>query len=116
MGPFEIVKFEVGVQALEGIAHLIVVFDVDFFVLHCPPQALDENVVDEAPNTIHADLNIGVLQAIGEVSAGELRALIAVENVRFAVGKRCIERLNAKASVKRVPGELLLGLELLRFF
>jgi hypothetical protein len=45
-------------------------------LFHGPPQALDEDVVVEAPAAIHADLDPVVAQHLGELVAGELRALI----------------------------------------
>src|SRR6202521_6417983 len=50
------------------------------FVLHGPPQALDEDVVVAAPASIHADLDPAIAQHRGELVAGELRALIGIED------------------------------------
>src|SRR5438445_13763031 len=47
---------------------------VDPFVLHRPPQALDKDVVVAAPASIHADLDPVIPQHRGELVAGELRA------------------------------------------
>ena len=56
-----------------------------------------------------ANTDTGRLQAPGEGEAGELAALIGVENLRLAVaGQRLIERLDAKARVQGVrqpPGQ-----------
>ena len=49
-------------------------------MLHGPPQALDEDVVVAAPTSIHADLDPVVAQHLGELVAGELRALIGIED------------------------------------
>src|SRR4029077_16806368 len=49
---------------------------VDPFVLHGPPQALDEDVVVAAPAAVHADL--------GKLVAGELRPLIGIEDAGFS--------------------------------
>ena len=53
-------------------------------VLHGPPQALDEDVVAAAPASVHADLDPAIPQHIGELVAGELRALIGIEDVGLA--------------------------------
>jgi hypothetical protein len=45
-------------------------------VLHSPPQALDEDVVMAAPASVHADRDSMIRQHLGELIAGELRALI----------------------------------------
>src|SRR5467141_2324675 len=43
------------------------------FVLHGPPQALDEDVVVAAPASVHADLDPVIPQHLGELLTGELR-------------------------------------------
>src|SRR5260370_35952451 len=48
--------------------------EVDPFVLHSPPQALDEDVVMAAPASVHADRDPMIHQHLGELIAGELRA------------------------------------------
>src|SRR6202030_3804844 len=57
---------------------------VDPFVLHGPPQALDEDVVVAAPAPVHTDVDPVIPQHIGELVAGELRALIGIEDVGLA--------------------------------
>jgi hypothetical protein len=50
---------------------------IDPFVLHSPPQALDEDVAVAAPASIlsiHANFDPMILQHLGELVAGELRA------------------------------------------
>src|SRR5580693_10224119 len=47
---------------------------VDPFVLHGPPQALDEDVVMAAPAPVHVDRDLVIPQYLGELVAGELRA------------------------------------------
>src|ERR1700731_2933128 len=47
---------------------------VDPFVVHGPPQALDEDVVMAAPASVHADRDLVIPQYLGELLAGELRA------------------------------------------
>src|SRR5258705_3665624 len=46
---------------------------VDPFVLHGPPQALDEDVVVAAAASIHADPDPVIPQHLGELVTGELR-------------------------------------------
>jgi hypothetical protein len=57
---------------------------VDPFVLHRSPQALDEDVVVAALASIHADLDPMIPQHLGELITGELRALIGIENAGLA--------------------------------
>src|SRR5258707_13219373 len=57
---------------------------IDPFVLHGPPQALDEDVVVAAPASVHADLDPMIPQHLGELVAGELRPLIGIEDAGLA--------------------------------
>src|SRR5271156_1950279 len=82
---------------------------VDPFVLHGPPQALDEDVVVAAPASIHADLDPVIPQHLGELVAGELRALIGIEDAGLAEpGERLAQRLDTEPCRQRVrqpPGQ-----------
>ena len=49
------------------------------------PQALDEDVVSPGAFPIHADLDLILEQQAGEGDAGELGALIGVEDLRLAI-------------------------------
>ena len=57
---------------------------VDPFVLHGPPQALDEDVVVAAPASIHADRDRVIPQHLGKLITGELRPLIGIEDAGIA--------------------------------
>jgi hypothetical protein len=76
---------------------------VDPFVLHSPPQALDEDVVVAAPASIHANLDPMIPQHRGEFVAGELRALIGIEDAGLAEpGERLAQRLDTEPRRQRV--------------
>src|SRR5260370_9753048 len=69
---------------------------VDPFMLHGPPQALDEDVVVAAPASIHADFDPVIPQHVGELLAGELRALIGIEDAGLAEpGEGLVQRFDA---------------------
>src|SRR5271163_2142862 len=82
---------------------------VDPFVLPGLPQALDEDVVVAAPASIHADLDPVIPQHLGELVAGELRALIGIEDAGLAEpGERLAQRLDTEPCRQRVrqpPGQ-----------
>jgi hypothetical protein len=59
--------------------------DVKTLVFQWPPQAFDHAIVDPAATTVHGDFHIGVLQNLGKFVAGELVALIRVEDFRWPV-------------------------------
>src|SRR5205823_10911200 len=73
------------------------------FVLHGPPQALDEDVVVAAPASIHADLDPVIPQHLGKLVAGELRALISIEDAGIAEpGERLAQCLDTEPRRQRV--------------
>ena len=49
---------------------------IDAFVLQRPPKTLDHPIVDPAPFTIHADLDLRIRQHVDPIATGELAALI----------------------------------------
>src|SRR5712671_3744831 len=57
---------------------------IDPFMLHGPPQALDKDVVVAAPASIHADLDPVIPQHLSKLIAGELRTLIGIEDAGLA--------------------------------
>src|SRR5256885_15419468 len=76
---------------------------VDPLVLHGPPQALDKDVVVAAPASVHADLDPVIPQHCGELVAGELRALIGIEDAGLAEpGERLAQRLDTEPRRQRV--------------
>src|SRR5207248_3236510 len=72
---------------------------VDPFVLHGPPQALNKDVVVAAPASIHADLDPVIAQHRGERVAGELRALIGIEHAGLAEPGERLTTQNLAVSV-----------------
>src|SRR6516162_3429697 len=89
---------------VEELAKTALLFDavgdraqVDPFVLHGPPQALDKDVVVTAPASVHADRDPVIPQQFGELVAGELRALIGIEGARLAEpGEGVAERFDTE--------------------
>src|SRR6478735_1181569 len=95
---------------VEELAKAALLFDavgcwaqVDPFVLHGPPQALDEDVVMAAPASVHADRDPVIPQYLGELLAGELRALIGIEDAGLAEpGEGLVQRFDAEPRGQRV--------------
>src|SRR3954469_17081260 len=93
-----------GIVPVEELGKAALLFDavgrwaqVDPFVLHGPPQALDKDVVVAAPASIHADLDPVIPQHRGELVAGELRTLIGIEDAGLAEpGERLAQRLDTE--------------------
>ena len=63
-------------------------------------MTFDEDVVHPAATPIHRDADVGLLVDVGEGKAGELRALIRVEDIRLAeAGDRLLQRCNAEVGI-----------------
>ena len=58
---------------------------IDRLVFEQTPQPLDEDIVHAASPAVHRDRDVRALEHAGEVEAGELAALIGVEDFRFSV-------------------------------
>src|SRR5258708_23443101 len=82
---------------------------VNLLVFEDPAQPLDEEVVHAAPLAIHANGDLVPAQHAGEVVAGELAALVGVEDLRpTKASERFLERLDAEIGAERVrqpPGQ-----------
>jgi hypothetical protein len=88
-----------------------VTLEVNVFVLEAPPQSFDEHIVHpatSAPLTLslpkgHGDSDLRLFQSPGEVTAGELTALIRVEYLWLAKARqRLVQRLHAETGVQAV--------------
>lgn len=99
MGSFAVVQGEVVVQAgRQGEAGIIFV-QVDVFILHGPPEPLDEDVVPKVSSAIHADADLCRQQPIREGQAGQLGALIGVEDRGFGRGQSPVQSIQAEADI-----------------
>jgi len=75
----------------------LVRIEMDLLIFETPPQPFDKDVVPPPPGPIHADLNPMSLQKPGEFLAGELTALIGVEDLRRVIpGDGLLHRLQAE--------------------
>src|SRR5439155_25818515 len=76
--------------------------EIDLFVFDRAPEPLDEDVVAPGALAIHADRDRVLDQQAGELGAGELAALVGVEDLRPAVfGERLLDRLEAELDFHR---------------
>src|SRR5580693_7121724 len=100
---FVVVKAEPGANPSLGLGNVLIGIEVDFLVFEAAPQSLDEDVVHAAALAVHADHDPVPLEGAGEVVAGELAALVSVENLGPAVaGQRFLERLDTELGAERV--------------
>ena len=97
VGPMSIVVGDPPIQPAPEFRAGLEGMQVDAFVFHGAPEPLDEDVVHPAPPAIHADPHPGILEQIGEARAGELAALVGVEDLRHAeAGQVLLQRLDAE--------------------
>src|SRR5215218_7193395 len=75
-----IVEIQVPAERSTGIADTVVSPQVDLLVFDRPPQPLNKDIVAPRAAAIHADRDGIVRQQAGERGAGELTALIGVED------------------------------------
>lgn len=85
MGPFSVVELKILCQAQLQPEHVYIPFQVHILVLDAAPEPFHEDVVQRPAAPIHADSDVVRLQDAGESIAGELAALVSVENIRSAV-------------------------------
>jgi len=97
-----VVEAEVVAETDPGIPAILICFRIHFFVLHCPPQPLDEQIVAAPPFPIHADPESALLQKPGEALAGELGALVGVEDLRLTLPKSILQSLDTEVGIQGV--------------
>src|SRR3984893_6615367 len=98
-----VVEIEPGANTGFGLAPTRIGVEVDLLVFEASPQPLDEDVVHAPALAIHANGDPMILQRAGEILAGELTALVGIEDLGPAVsGERLLERLDTKIGAERV--------------
>ena len=89
-----IIKVQVAADRSAGVADAFVGPQIHLLVFNAAPQPLDEHVVPPSALAVHADRDPVFDQHAGERRAGELAALIRVEDLRLAkAGESVIKRL-----------------------
>ena len=98
-----VVEVHPAANAVPGLGDAVVGVEVDFCVFEAAPEPFDERVVDPTAFAVHADLDARIFEHLREVLAGELAALVGVEDFGPAVlGQRLVQRRYAKARIQRV--------------
>src|SRR3954468_20510372 len=80
-----VVKAKVAGERLPCFGYRIVGLEVYLLVLDGSPEPLHEHIVAPSSSTVHADGDRVAGQQAGERRAGELAALIGVEDLRLTV-------------------------------
>ena len=94
-----VVEAEPGANTSLGLGNRRIGIEVHLLVFEASPQSLHEDVVHTAALAVHADRDLVVLQGAGEVLAGELAALVSIEDLRPAVAR---ERFHTKLGAECV--------------
>ena len=110
MGPRAVVEAEMAADGRSGFGDAGIGAQTDFLVFDRPPEPLDEDVVAPGAFAVHADGDLGILQNLREVDAGELRSLVGIEDFRLAVAaERFLQGLDARQSADSVIDSRQLG-------
>ena len=81
--PLEVVVVDVAADGAVKFDAIGAVEEVNQLVFEGPPKAFDEDIVDGAFATIHADADGSVFEDLKEVHGSELGSLIGVEDERL---------------------------------
>src|SRR5207253_8896765 len=85
MWPPAVIKVEVAADRSAGVADAFVGPQIHLLVFDAAPQPLDEDIVPPSPFAVHADRNAVVGEHASKGRAGELRALVRIEDLRLAM-------------------------------
>ena len=80
MKTLPVVEREILVQTRPAVPQTGVVVEVDLFILDGSPQAFNEDIIEDPSAAIHADPYPRGEEPVGERRAGELAALITIED------------------------------------
>jgi len=83
--PLRVVEIHVVLNPEAQLRQTDILLDFDIFVLQRPPEAFHSGIVPATSASIHADLNPLPFQFGNELFAGELAALVRIEDLRPAV-------------------------------
>src|SRR4051794_22819957 len=92
-------ELELAGESGPGVRDRLVRTEIDLFIFDRAPEPFDEHVVAPAPGTVHSDRDLPAAQHVQELGAGELAALIGVEDLRRAEAReRLLERGDAEVT------------------
>ena len=98
-----IVKSQIALQASFRFTDAVIGMQIDFLVLDASPEPLYKDIVTPAASPVHAYGNTFFFQKIRKLNAGELAALVGVENLGRAVEAEGFpHRIDTKICAQRV--------------
>lgn len=78
-----VVELEIVGQLYARFGDAFIRMQIHVPVLDAASEPFDEDVIDPAALAVHADLDGVVGQHLGEIGAGELAALVGIEDLRY---------------------------------
>lgn len=91
-----VVKVKVPAQTINCLSAITVLTEVNFLVLDRPPEPLRKDVVKDPTPAVHTDGYVRLLQPRSKVPAGELGALVSVEDLRPTDPESFFQRLHTE--------------------
>ena len=99
VGPVSVVEGHPPADAGPGLGAGGELGQVDALVLERSPQPLDKHIVHPSALAVHRDTNARRLEHVGEIDAGKLAALVAIEDLRSAIAhERLVQHLRRPAA------------------
>ena len=108
MRTFPVVVGDPPANLTGGVAHRVKRVQIHAFLLKRSPQPLDKHVVQPPAFAVHGNPNAGSLQSLRPIPAGELAALVGVEDLRGAVAVQGVVP-SAEVGDAVTPGEFRYG-------
>ena len=102
MRPPGVVEIQIPPERRTRLAYAVICPQIHLLVFHRAPQPLDKDVVPPGTAAIHADADRLVLQHLREGCAGELAALVGVEDLWLAMVRQgLLHRVEAELRLQR---------------
>ena len=99
MRPLAVVEVQIPADRSARFAGAVIGPEVDLLVFDRAPPPLDKHVVQPSAAAVHADRDGLRQEETGEVGAGELAALVGVEDFRVAVLRQCLSSTASRAKL-----------------
>ena len=87
MRSFIVVEDEIVLQPVLQLMHRVILVETDVLIFDAAPKAFAKDIIEDATASVHADLDVGGLQAGGEGIICELCALVGVEDSGSALAE-----------------------------
>jgi|GEM_PF-5692628 len=97
-----VVKLNVLLNASPRFLGRDVIVQIDVFVLQAAPEPLGKDIVQRAFLPVHTDANLGVARPGQVFLAGEMAALVAIEDLGLPICQRPFDGVQDETNVQRL--------------